>query len=90
MPSLIVVDNPGDWPHAIADVEIVAARQYLTDADYISRRNLKVFNLRQYEFETTWTDEEPLAGENRYYVRVEQWDGNMAWASPVWVEYTGK
>jgi hypothetical protein len=26
-----------------------------------------------------------LDGENRYYVRVEQVDGNMAWSSPVWV-----
>ena len=24
-------------------------------------------------------------GENRYYVRVIQRDGNMAWSSPVWV-----
>ena len=53
MPSLIVVDNPGDWPHAIADVEIVPARQYLTDADYFSRRNLKVFNLcRSYRYQS--------------------------------------
>ncbi len=49
--------------------------------------NYKMFNLREYEFETTWTDETPLEGENRYYVRVEQWDGNMAWASPVWVRF---
>jgi hypothetical protein len=26
-----------------------------------------------------------LEGENRYYVRVVQKDGNMAWSSPVWV-----
>lgn len=30
-------------------------------------------------------DESPLEGENRYYLRVEQIDGNMAWTSPVWV-----
>lgn len=36
-------------------------------------------------FETTVIDEAMLAGENRYYVRVEQVDGNMAWSSPVWV-----
>jgi hypothetical protein len=34
----------------------------------------------------TFTDEKPLDGENRYYVRVEQDDGNMAWSSPVWVK----
>lgn len=33
----------------------------------------------------TWTDAAPLTGENRYYLRVEQNDGNMAWSSPIWV-----
>jgi len=37
-------------------------------------------------FERTFTDEAPIAGENRYYLRVEQADGNMAWSSPVWVQ----
>lgn len=36
-------------------------------------------------FTKQFTDESPLAGENRYYLRVEQTDGNMAWSSPVWV-----
>jgi len=54
-----------------------------------NEENYKVYNLREYQFETTFTDETPLQGENRYYVRVEQWDGNMAWASPVWVDYRG-
>ena len=36
-------------------------------------------------FEETVTDEDMLEGENRYYVRVVQRDGNMAWSSPVWV-----
>ena len=36
-------------------------------------------------FEETVTDENMLEGENRYYVRVMQSDGNMAWSSPVWV-----
>ncbi len=41
-------------------------------------------------FEATFTDENPIAGENRYYVRVEQVDGNMGWASPVWVTFKSK
>jgi hypothetical protein len=36
-------------------------------------------------FEKTISDEEMLEGENRYYIRVIQRDGNMAWSSPVWV-----
>ncbi len=41
-------------------------------------------------FDVTFTDEEPITGENRYYVRVEQTDGNMGWTSPVWVTYRAK
>ena len=37
--------------------------------------------------DATYTDTSPAAGENRYYIRVEQVDGNMAWGSPVWVTY---
>jgi hypothetical protein len=37
-------------------------------------------------FEQTFTDKSPVTGENRYYLRVEQTDGNMAWSSPVWVQ----
>lgn len=37
-------------------------------------------------FEQTFTDDAPVAGENRYYLRVEQTDGNMAWSSPVWAQ----
>lgn len=36
--------------------------------------------------EETFTDESPAPGENRYYLRVEQADGNMAWSSPVWAQ----
>jgi len=37
------------------------------------------------ESNDTWTDPAPLPGENRYYLRVEQADGNMAWSSPLWI-----
>jgi hypothetical protein len=33
----------------------------------------------------TWTDSSPIKGENRYYLRIEQTDGNMAWSSPLWI-----
>jgi hypothetical protein len=33
-----------------------------------------------------WTDERPAAGQTAYYyVRIEQADGKLAWASPRWV-----
>ncbi len=48
-------------------------------------------NYQQWEpkaktFGKSFTDESPDAGENRYYLRIEQADGNMAWSSPVWVQ----
>jgi hypothetical protein len=50
-----------------------------------NEQNYQVFEPGKREFETTFTDAAPLAGENRYYLRVEQADGNMAWSSPIWV-----
>ncbi len=32
-----------------------------------------------------FTDAEPSPGENYYYVRVQQVDGQLAWSSPIWV-----
>jgi hypothetical protein len=38
-----------------------------------------------------WQDPEPKKGErpSYYYVRVVQQDGQMAWASPIWVHVGG-
>ena len=37
------------------------------------------------EFKKTFVEEELAPGDYRYYLRVEQVDGNMGWTSPVWV-----
>ncbi len=40
------------------------------------------------EVDLRFTDGEPLEGQvGYYYVRVEQADGNLAWASPMWITY---
>ena len=39
------------------------------------------------EFRGSWTDPKPTAGVHYYYVRVEQADGELAWGSPMWIEY---
>jgi hypothetical protein len=40
------------------------------------------------EVEFTWTDKEAKAGkESYYYVRGEQADGELVWASPMWITY---
>jgi hypothetical protein len=42
---------------------------------------------RKQTIELKYTDMEPDAGLNYYYFRVQQDDGEVAWASPVWIHY---
>ena len=39
----------------------------------------------EFDFSISFKDEKSKRGEYRYYLRVEQIDGNMGWTSPVWV-----
>ena len=53
MPTLIVVNNPQNWPLQIPGGEVISARTYLTDAKYSELRNAKVFNLcRSYSYQS--------------------------------------
>ena len=38
------------------------------------------------DFTMNFKDKKPEPGDYRYYIRVEQVDGNMGWTSPVWVQ----
>jgi hypothetical protein len=51
-----------------------------------NEQNYQQWEPKQKAFATSYVDDAPLAGENRYYLRIEQTDGNMAWSSPVWVQ----
>ena len=51
-----------------------------------NEQNYQQWEPKAKRFEKSFTDESPGAGENRYYLRIEQVDGNMAWSSPVWVQ----
>jgi hypothetical protein len=37
------------------------------------------------DYHGTWTDPAPQGGRHYYYVRVVQQDGELAWASPLWI-----
>lgn len=51
--TLLVVENPTNWPLTIPGVQIVAARAYLTEEHYSSLRRAKVFNLcRSYRYQS--------------------------------------
>jgi hypothetical protein len=58
----------------INEVVVVRNNEFI----YLQRPNTKDFS---FEYE----DRSPKPGENYYYVRVEQEDGNLAWSSPIWV-----
>ena len=49
---LIVVDDPQSWPLEIEGVQLVAARDYITDPHYLTLRRVKIFNLcRSYRYQ---------------------------------------
>ncbi|HEX3655041.1 MAG TPA: hypothetical protein VHV55_04510 [Pirellulales bacterium] len=61
----------------IARLHIVKNNKYVYSVD-----------LDQPEVRRSWTDMDIQAGDAAYYyVRIEQADGNLAWASPCWVSY---
>lgn len=45
MATLIVVDEPGDWPLQIPSAEVVAAGSYLTESRFSAMRRPRVYNL---------------------------------------------
>lgn len=45
MTAIVVIENPKRWGLGIPGVEVVRARDYLTDPAWGARRGLKVFNL---------------------------------------------
>jgi len=53
MKTLIVVNNPRDWPLDIPDVTVVAAKAYLADPAYGNERGSRVFNLcKSYRYQS--------------------------------------
>jgi hypothetical protein len=57
---------------------------------HVVRNNKYVYSTepKQREVKLRYTDMEPLAGKTAYYyVRIQQSDGNLAWASPMWITY---
>lgn len=54
MKHLIVVNNPKNWPLEIPGVDVVNAKDYLTEEVYSTLKNVKVYNLcKSYVYQTT-------------------------------------
>ncbi len=58
----------------------------------IIKNNAYLYEARPGEREVAFAyrDADAEPGESYYYVRVQQEDGQMAWASPIWVDYRPK
>jgi hypothetical protein len=77
-----IVDVKGDFrltirvlgTAPIRQLDVIRSNQYLHN-----RQNLEK------DISLTFIDNQPLAGESYYYVRVIQADDQMAWSSPIWV-----
>ena len=53
MRTVAVISRPGDWPVEIPGVEVVLARDYLTDAAWTQERSVRAFNLcRSYRYQS--------------------------------------
>ncbi|MCL5745554.1 MAG: hypothetical protein M1541_16790, partial [Acidobacteria bacterium] len=59
----------------ISQIDLIRDNEFL----YTSKPGKK-------DFEFEYIDKSPKPGENYYYVRVMQQDGNLAWSSPVWIK----
>ncbi len=51
--NLIILNNPAHWTFDIEEVEVVSAKDYLTDKAYATLKNARVFNLcRSYRYQS--------------------------------------
>ncbi|MGE4489168.1 MAG: RimK family protein [Kiritimatiellales bacterium] len=51
--NLIILNNPAHWKFDIEEVEVVSAKDYLTDDRYATLKNARVFNLcRSYRYQS--------------------------------------
>ncbi|MFQ5810674.1 MAG: hypothetical protein ACE5JM_13755, partial [Armatimonadota bacterium] len=55
----------------------------------VCKNNQYVYSAQPDKQDVTFTymDNDAQAGVNYYYIRVIQEDGQIAWSSPIWVEY---
>ena len=61
---------------AIARIDLVRNNRYI----YTTSPLRKTIDIK-------YVDMEPEAGLNYYYLRVQQDNGEVAWASPIWINY---
>ena len=88
-PAIAVVERSRTHAFAASFLWLMVGQRTAAEISRVTlvrnEQNYKQWELKAKTFEQSFTDDTPVAGENRYYLRIEQADGNMAWSSPVWV-----
>jgi hypothetical protein len=67
----------------VAGTTLLAKVEVLKDSEV-----LHSFKPAKREYTGTWTDPKPAKGVHYYYVRVQQEDGELAWGSPFYIDYS--
>jgi hypothetical protein len=66
----------------VAGTKPLAKVELLKDSDVV-----ETFKPGKRECSGTWTDPKPAKGVHYYYLRIQQEDGELAWGSPLYIEY---
>jgi len=70
------------------DIKIVGTAPVTRVSIVRDSKYLHVVQPNKQEVRLTFTDHDAIRGKTSYYyVRLEQSDGNLAWASPMWITY---
>jgi hypothetical protein len=81
--SLPEFDSPASLPLSNRLVSAIHSKSELRNNSYVYTVEPKKETV-----EFTWRDEKPEAGKTSYYyLRGEQQDGEIVWASPMWITY---
>jgi hypothetical protein len=82
MGDIFETKEPPTFDVKILGTAPVTKVSIVRDAKYIH-----VVEPKEKDVKFTFTDREAEPGTSYYYVRVEQSDANLAWASPMWITY---
>ncbi len=78
--DIVNVDGPFQLTVKVLGTTAIRQVDIIKNQEFVYTRQ----NLPQ-DFEFEFEDNQKAAGEDYYYVRVQQADGNLAWSSPIWI-----
>ena len=91
-----LVAYPQTAEHFIALIDLVheLTRDFegpyiLSDRRYKDNKVVHTDSPNRAQVDFDWQDNDAHPGTSYYYVRLEQADGQLAWASPMWIRYRG-